>query len=165
MSKSIIIYFSRADENYAVGYIDKGNTEVIAEYIKDITGADIFKVERKEPYPKDYVTCIKVAQEELDHNDDPELVRVLDNIDEYDTIYVGSPIWWGTMPIPLTRQLERLNWDGKVVKPFTTHEGSGLGNVVNDLRSICKGALIEKGLAIRGCKVHQAYDEVKSWLR
>lgn len=164
MSKSIVVYFSRADENYSVGYIKKGNTEVIAEYIQEFTGADMFKVERKIPYAKDYNTCIKESQIEQRTNARPELVKELSSIDEYDTVYVGCPIYWGTLPNPMFTQLEKLNWQGKIVKPFTTHEGSGLGNVVTDLKKICKGAIVKDGLAIRGSSVTTAKDKVKEWL-
>ena len=92
--KSLIIYFSRADENYAVGNIKKGNTEVIAEYIKDITGADMFKVERKIPYSKDYTTCTEESAKEQRENARPELVNYLDDISSYDVIYIGGPIYW-----------------------------------------------------------------------
>ena len=162
--KSIVIYFSRADENYSVGYQEKGNTEVIAEYIKDFIGADLFKVERKNPYPKDYQTCIKEAKEEQLNNERPELIRELDSIDNYDVIYVGSPIYWGTMPQPMFTQLEKLNWDGKIVKPFTTHEGSGLANVVSDLKRICIGSDVKEGLAIYGHDVLNAKEEVEKWI-
>ena len=94
--KSLVIYFSRADENYSVGIIEKGNTEVIAEYIRDLIGADLFKVERKEPYAKDYDTCLLQSKEEKNTNARPELVRYLSSIDGYDTIYIGSPIFYNT---------------------------------------------------------------------
>ena len=162
--KSLVIYFSRADENYSVGYVTKGNTEYIAEYIAEFTGADLFKVERKVPYAKDYMTCIKEAQEEQRRNEKPELVRYLDSIDDYDIIYVGGPIYWGTLPQPMFTQLERLSWEGKVIKPFTTHEGSGLGGVVSDLRRVCKGADVRSGLAIAGHNAKNSKDSVKSWV-
>lgn len=100
--KSLIIYFSRADENYFGGemkYIEKGNTEIIAEYIRDITGADMFKVERKIPYSKDYMTCIEESKQENNTNAKPELVNYLDNIDEYEVIYIGGPVYWGILPM------------------------------------------------------------------
>ncbi len=162
--KSIVIYFSRADENYAVGYIDKGNTEVIAEYIKDLTGAELFKVERKKPYAKDYNSCIKEAQIEQERNERPELVKVLPSIDGYEVVYVGSPIYWGGLPQPMLTQLEKLNFKGKIVRPFTTHEGSGLGNIPNQLKSICKDAEVLGGLAIRGSSVHSAKNKVAEWV-
>ncbi len=165
MNKGIIIYFSRADENYSVGYITKGNTEVVAEYIRDITKADMFKVERKVPYAKDYNTCIKQAQDEQRRGERPELKQMLNSIEDYNVVFVGSPIYWGTMPNPLLTQLEKLNWQGKTVMPFTTHEGSGLGNVVADLKNICKGATVLNGLAITGSAVKGSKDKVQNWIK
>lgn len=163
--KSIVIYFSRADENYAVGYIDKGNTEVIAEYIKDITGADLFKVERNVPYARDYQTCIEEAKVEQRNNERPLLKEYLNDISEYDVIYIGSPIYWGTMPQPMFTQLERLNFEGKTVRVFTTHEGSGLANVLNDVKKICKGAnVLDDAIAIKGSLVRNSKDKVESWI-
>lgn len=162
--KSLIIYFSRADENYSVGYIEKGNTEVIAEYIQNITGSDIFKVERTIPYAKDYQTCIKEAKEEIDNDTRPEIINTLDNIDQYDVIYIGGPIYWGYLPQPMVTQLERLNWQGKTIRPFTTHEGSGLGSVLSQLDRLCLGANITDGLAIRGSEVYSSKDKVQKWL-
>ena len=90
--KAIVIYFSRADENYSVGYITKGNTEVIAEYIQEFTGADLFKVEPKNPYAKDYNICIEEAKIRQSTHNAPILNEILD-ISEYDTVYIGSPIY------------------------------------------------------------------------
>ena len=158
--ESKVIYFARAEENYGVGYIDKGNTEVIAEYIRDLTGAELFKVERKKPYAKDYNSCIKEAQIEQQRNERPELVKVLPSIEGYEVIYVGAPVYWGNLPQPMLTQLEKLNWKGKIVRPFTTHEGSGLGNIPNQLKSICKGAQVLSGIAIRGTSVRSSKNKV-----
>ena len=141
--KSLIIYFSRADENYSVGIIEKGNTEVIAEYIRDLTGADMFKVERLNDYSRDYNNAIEEAKVEQKENARPELKKYLSDIFEYEVIYIGSPIYWGTMPQPMFTQLERLNFEGKKIKVFTTHEGSGLGSVVSDVKRICRGAQVD----------------------
>ena len=163
--KSIIIYFSRADENYGVGYVEKGNTEVIAEYIHELTGADMFKVERKIPYAKDYNTCILEAREEQRNNARPELKEYLNDISEYEIVYIGSPIYWGTMPQPMFTQLERLDWNDKEVKVFTTHEGSGLANVVTDVKTICVGAnVLNDALAIKGSTVNNAKNMVEDWI-
>lgn len=163
--KSIVIYFSRADENYGVGVVDKGNTEIVAEYIKELVNADLFKVERKIPYAKDYQTCCDEAKEEQINNERPELTKYLDNIEEYDTVYIGSPIYWETMPQPMFTQLEKLNFNGKIVKPFTTHEGSGLGNVISDLQKICVGANIKDALAIKGTNAKDSKEIVEKWCR
>lgn len=162
--KSIIIYFSRADENYAVGYIDKGNTEVVAEYIKEFTGADMFKVERKIPYSKEYQACVREAEEEQENNERPELTHTLDNIDNYEVVYIGAPVYCGLLPQPMVTQLEKLNWSGKVVRPFTTHEGSGLGNIPKQLKNICNGAKVVDGLAVRGTDAKNAKGKVEEWI-
>ena len=162
--KSLVIYFSRADENYAVGSIDKGNTEVIAEYIGDITGADLFKVEPLKPCSKSYKECCNEAAEEKRQNARPELKEYLNDISNYEVIYIGSPIYWGTMPMCMFTQLEKLDFTGKKVMVFTTHEGSGLGNVVSDVKKICKGANVLESLAIKGSSVYEAKEKVEKWI-
>ncbi len=162
--KSLVIYFSRADENYAVGNIDKGNTEVIAEYIQELTGADLFKVEPLKPYSPSYKVCCDEALEEKRQNARPELKRYLEDISDYEVIYIGSPIYWGTMPMCMFTQLEKLDFTGKMVKVFTTHEGSGLGSVVTDVRKICKGANVLDSLAIQGSLVYRSKGKVEDWI-
>lgn len=163
--KSLVIYFSRADENYAVGNIEKGNTEVIAEYIIDITGADLFKVEPAKPYSKNYKECCDEALEEKRQNARPELKNYLEDISDYEVIYIGSPIYWGTMPMSMFTQLEKLDFTGKTIKVFTTHEGSGLGTVVSDVKKICKGANVLDSLAIQGSTVYGAKSKVENWIK
>lgn len=161
--KSIIIYFSRADENYSVGYINKGNTEVVAEYIKELTGADMFKVEPLIPYSEDYMTCIEEAKERTKtHN--AKIKESVPDISSYEIIYVGSPIYWGGMPEELVTALKNLNYEGKIIRPFVTHEGSGLSGVPRQLNEICKGAKILDGLAIVGSQVNDSKNKVKDWL-
>ena len=163
--KSIIIYFSRADENYFGGslkYINKGNTEVIAEYIKEITGADIFKVEPLNPYPKDYMECIEEAKTRTKNHDAPIKEQVPD-ISPYEVIYVGSPIYWGGMPEELFTALKGLDYTGKIIRPFTTHEGSGLSSVPSQLANICNGTVVS-GLAITGSMVNSAKSLVEEWI-
>ena len=165
--KAIVIYFSRADENYFGGkmrYIEKGNTEVIAEYISQICGADTFKVERKVDYAKDYMKCIKEAQDEQRRGDRPELKRHLESIADYDVVFIGAPVYWGTMPQPLFTQLEKLDFGGKIVMPFTTHEGSGLASVVRDVKKIAQNADVRQGLAIVGSSVNTAKPDVQRWI-
>lgn len=166
--KSLVIYFSRADENYFGGtmrYIDKGNTEVVAEYIRDILGADIFKVERKTPYAKEYMACIKEAKDEQSRGEKPELKNYLDDISGYDVIFIGGPVYWGTLPQPMFTELERLDFSGKTVMPFTTHEGSGLANVPSDIKKICVGANIKQGLAIVGSTVRDSKQKIEKWIK
>ena len=162
--KSLIIYFSRADENYSVGYIEKGNTEVIAEYIKDITGGDLFKVEPANPYAKDYDTCIEEAKSrQTDHN--APIKENIPDISDYEVIYIGAPVYWGTMPEEMFTALKKLNFTGKIIRVFTTHEGSGTGSIPNQVRNVCKGAdVLSDALAIRGSSVSNAKNRVEDWI-
>ena len=164
--KSLIIYFSRADENYFGGemrYVDKGNTEVIAEYIKDIVGADMFKVEPLNPYPKDYMECIEEAKVRTKEHNAPIKENVPD-ITSYEVIYVGSPIYWGGMPEELFTALKGLDYSGKIIRPFTTHEGSGLSGVPRQLKEICVGAEVLDGLAIIGSQAKNSKQKVEDWV-
>ena len=161
--KSLIIYFSRADENYSVGYIDKGNTEVIAEYIQKLTGADMFKVEPEIPYAKDYDTCINEAKEiQASHN--APIKEDIPDISSYEVIYIGSPVYWGDMPEELVTALKNVDLIGKVIRPFVTHEGSGLANIPSQIKEVCKGAEVMNGLAIRGSAVGSSKNKVEEWL-
>ncbi len=165
--KSIVIYFSRADENYFGGklkYIEKGNTEVIAEYIKDITGADLFKVERKIPYNKDYKICLEESRQEIKNDEKPEIADYLDNIKDYEVVYIGGPVYLGVLPSPMVTQLEKLDFSNKIVRPFTTHEGSGLGKVPYQVKKICKGATMTNGLSILGSSVYDSREKVEKWI-
>ena len=144
-------------------YVVKGNTEVIAEYIKDITGANMFKVEPLSPYPKDYMECIEEAKVRTREHNAPIKESVPD-ISEYEVIYVGSPIYWGGMPEELFTALKGLDYSGKIVRPFTTHEGSGLSGVPRQLKEICVGAEVLDGLAIIGSQVNKKKKKVEEWI-
>jgi flavodoxin len=162
----LVIYFSRTGENYFGGELktlEKGNTEVIAEYINEFTGADLFKVEPEIDYPSDYMECIDIAKKEQQDNARPELKESLTDISDYDRIFIGFPNWWGTLPMPMFSQLEQLDFTGKIVKPFVTHEGSGFGASQKDLKKLCSGAEIKKGLSIAGGKVYDVSEIVRHW--
>ena len=161
--KSIIIYFSRKDENYSVGYIEKGNTEVIAEYIKELTGADLFKVEPKIEYAKDYETAIEEAKERQ-QNHNAEILKPVPDLKEYEVIYIGSPVYWGDLPEELVTALKSVDMSGKIIRIFTTHEGSGLGNIPNQIKNICNGNIEKDALAIRGSSVGSARNRVEDWV-
>lgn len=164
---SIIIYFSRKDENYVNGMIKNlsiGNTEIVAGMIQKLTGADIFKVEPIQPYSKNYNECIAQAQADQNRNARPELKNYPESLEQYDTIYLGYPNYWGTMPMVLFTFLERFDFNGKTIKPFCTHEGSGLGHSVEDIKKLCPTAIVEKGLALHGGSVEKSEKEVDKWI-
>ena len=164
MENPLIIYFSRADENYGVGYVKKGNTEYLAEFIQEATGAKMFKVEPLVPYAKDYLTCIKQAKKEIDSNARPAVKKMLDSIEEYDTIFIGAPVYWSYLPQPMVTVLEKLDWNDKTVRPFVTHEGSGLAQIPAQLSKLCKGAKVDRGIAIIGRNAKNARDDIEKWL-
>lgn len=168
MSDKIIIYYSRADENYVNGRLktlDKGNTEIAAELIQQLTGADMFKVEQKNAYAEGYNECIEQARSDQKTNARPQLKGYPESLDKYSTIYLGFPNYWGTMPMAMFTFLEHFDLSGKVIKPFCTHEGSGLGNSANDICRICPNAKVEKGLAIRGSRADLSEKEIEKWIK
>lgn len=160
--RALIIYFSRADENYSVGYIEKGNTEIVAEFVQELTSADMFKVEPSVLYAADYKTCIEEAKQRIGNA--PIKVKPTD-ISAYDTIFIMSPIYWGTYAPEIETALTGLDFSGKTVRVISTHEGSGLGSMVSDVKKICKEANVDsKGLAIVGSKAKASKNTVAEWL-
>ena len=169
-SKKLVVFFSHAGENYNVGYIEKGNTHIIADMIADATGAEIFEIVPEKGYPKDdYNECIEVAKKELQSDARPAVKGDI-NIEDYDVVFIGYPNWWGNPPMCVYTFIEKHDWNGKTVIPFITHEGSGMGGTDRKIAAACDGAntLVGKGLAIQG-KVAQgnqasAQKSVDSWL-
>lgn len=167
MGKTLIAFYSRADENYVNGQIKTlqiGNTELVAGMIQKLTGGELFKIEQKQPYAKEYNECIEQARADQNQNARPALKSYPESIDEYDVIYLGYPNYWSTMPMAVFTFLEHFNFDGKIIKPFCTHEGSGMGNSVRDIQKLCPNATVEKGLAICGGAVDRAQPELEKWV-
>lgn len=168
MAKNLILYYSRAGENYCNGSVvnlEKGNTEIVAEYIQKAIGGDLFRIETVEEYPADYHACTAVAKEELRAGARPLLRRCLDSLEGYDTIFVCGPCWWGTYPMAIFTQLEQLDFTGKKVLALMTHEGSGLGKAERDLKNTCKGASFGKALAVHGAEAAQSQAQVAAWAK
>ncbi len=164
----LIVFYSRAGENYFSGTfhnVSVGNTEKIANMVGRITGADLFKIEQVTPYSSDYNTCIDEAKADKRVNARPELVSLPDNMEQYDEVYLGFPNYWGTMPMAVFTFLDSVNWVGKIIHPFVTHEGSGFGNAENDIKKVCTGATVMKGLSIHGESVDGAKSYVEKWIR
>jgi len=167
MSDKLIVYYSRADENYVSGVLKMlpvGNTEIAAGYIKELTGADMFKIEQKEPYSAGYNECIAQAQEDQKKDARPELVNMPDSIEKYSEIYLCYPNYWGTVPMAVFTFLDNFSFEGKTVKPLCTHEGSGMGRSEGDIKAHCKGAKVEKGLAIQGSSVGTSKSQIEKWI-
>ncbi len=168
MAKNLIIYYSRKGENYwngGIKNIAKGNTETVAEFIQKAVGGDLFQIETVKEYAVDYYACIDEAKKELREQARPELKKYLDSIDGYDNIFVCGPCWWGTFPMAVFTQLEKLDFAGKKVMAVMTHEGSGLGSCERDLKKICVGASFGKGLAVHGADAARSESTVAAWAK
>jgi len=167
-TKSLIAYYSRAGENYVGGNIVNlpvGNTEVAANMIRKLAGGDMFRIDTVRGYPGDYYQTTEVAKQELRLNARPELSGHVDNMSDYKVLYLGYPNWWGTMPMAVYSFLEEHDFSGKVILPFCTHEGSGMGHSENDIRNLCPTATVLKGLSIIGGSVQRAENDIGAWLR
>jgi len=168
MAKTLVIYYSRKGQNYVNGglkNLEKGNTEIVAEYIAQAVDADLFQVETVKDYSPDYMTCIEEAKEELRKNERPALKAMLDSVADYDKIVVAGPCWWGTYPCAIFTQLEALDFVGKTVYPVMTHEGSGLAGSAQALKKYCKGAVVGTGLAVHGAEVSASQKTVEAWAK
>lgn len=167
--KILIAFFSRADENYNVGTVEVGNTEIMAGFMKDYLGnnADTFKIDPVNAYPADYRECTEVATQEKNSNARPEFKGNID-ISDYDIIFIGYPIWWGDVPMIINTFLEKYDFSGKTVIPFCTHEGSGNAGTFTSIRSKMSSSTVNtNGLAIRGkdARKESSRSTVENWLK
>ena len=144
-------------------YVKLGNTEIVVGLMKELIEADTFKIEMKDPYSPVYMTCIDEAKKDKQNNARPELTNYIESIDDYDTIVLGYPNYWGTIPMAVATFLERYDFTGKTILPLCTNEGSGMGSSENDIKKSAKGATVKSGLAITGSKAADSGDVVKKW--
>ena len=167
MARTLIAYFSRADENYfggAMRYVKVGNTEIVCDLMKQLIDADSFKIEMKNPYSPVYMTCIEEAKKDLRSNARPELRSLPESIDGYDAVVLAYPNYWGTMPMAVFTFLEAFDFSGKTILPLCTNEGSGMGSSEGDIRRACPGAQVKKGLSITGSQAANSAGSVRKWL-
>ena len=167
-SNMLVAYFSLAGEQYGVGVIEEGNTSIIAHMIAEQTGADLFEIEAVTPYPTSHSELLDVSRQEMTDNARPEIAGTVDNMDDYDTIFIGYPNWWGDMPMIVYNFLESYDLSGKTIVPFCTHGGSGLSNTESTIADITGGTM-KDGFAIPGTTAQNDRDTAKSevieWLK
>ncbi|MDY2792700.1 MAG: flavodoxin [Eubacteriales bacterium] len=144
--------------------VAQGSTEKVAKTLSELTGGTLLKIEQARPYSEDYQTCIAQAKRDLQANARPEAPNLPDSLDGYDEIYLGYPNYWGTMPMAVYTFLEKYDLSGKTIRPFCTHEGSGLSGTVERIRKICRGANVMDGLALNGTAVQNRPKQVKRQL-
>ena len=149
----LIVYFSQT-----------GNTETVANIIHDNVGGDIVKLETTEAYPSDYDELVDYAQQEQQEDARPELSTVIENIEQYDTIFLGYPNWWGDMPMAIYTFLDTYDLSGKTIAPFITHGGSGLSGTPENIQEEELNASVTEGLAIDGDEASDSSEDVVEWL-
>ena len=166
--KILVAYFSRVGNEYGVGNITKGNTAIVAEMIAQKTGADLFEIKTVKNYPADYDECTKIASREKSEKARPALSTSVD-LAQYDTIFIGAPIWWGDLPMAVYTFLESYNFSGKTIIPFVTHGGSGLSGVDRKISATCSNSKVLSGFAISGSVAQnnraKTNTEVGNWLK
>ena len=162
--KSLVVFFSRRGENYAVGNIKEGNAEHIAKVIQKITNSDIYEIEPVREYSKDYKRCTEEAKDELRNQSRPDFKNPILTVNEYETIYLCYPNWWGTYPRVVATFLEKYDFSGKTIKPMCTHEGSGMGSSERELKQTLPNAIIKSGLAIKGTNSHLSDSQIEKWI-
>ncbi len=153
-AKSLVTYYSRS-----------GNTRAVAEIIKNATDADIFEIQTSDPnhYPAEYSAAVTAAEAEKNSGKYPAIAATPYMV-QYDTVFVGTPCWWGTMAGPVHSFLTTVDLSGKTVVPFNTHEGSGAGTVHTDVEQLTPNSTHKVGIAIRGSMARDATADVNKWL-
>lgn len=152
-SRSLIVYFSHS-----------GNMRELARQIQQRTGADVLELRTVTPYTTVYNDLTQQVKRELENGYRPALQPINVKLENYDTIFLGSPIWWGTVATPISSFLATNNLSGKVIKPFVTHGGSGLARSIEAIKSLCPQADVRQGLAIHSRNVNSSQNELAAWI-
>jgi flavodoxin len=167
-SKVLIVYFSRTGENYNVGNVEVGNTAIMASYMKEYLNADSFEIVPVNKYPDSYDECLSVATKEKNEDARPAIESKLDDISKYDTVFIGYPIWWGSIPQIVYTFMEEYDLSGKTIIPFNTHEGSGDAGTYNTIKNkLTKSNVNTNGLALQGkvARTDEGKEKTINWLK
>ena len=159
--KALVVYFSRTGEQHAVGEIEKGNTAIVADMIAEETGADQFEIVPEEDYPYTYDELTDIAKREQNENARPAFAGELPDLENYDTVFIGAPVWWGDWPMIMYTFFDKADLSGKKLIPFSTHEGRGLAGFDQSLAEAFPDAQVLEGLAVQGSDAQNAQDQVK----
>ena len=164
--KVLVIFFSRAGFNYNVGNVTKGNTEVMVDYIKKVTNFDSHKIIPLIDYPIDYQETLNRTNREKSTQALPDILNNLTDISDYDTILLGYPIWLADLPRIVVTQLKLLDFEGKTIYPFNTHEGSGVGNSIEQIKKYASKAIVKEGFSLKGTEARKddSHESIRKWL-
>lgn len=177
--KTLVVYFSmpettnpnhmnqeEANSTVVINGEVLGNTQYVAYLLQKNTGADIFRIEPKTPYPTNHKTLVDLAKAEQNKKARPELAATIQNLGQYDVIFLGYPNWWGDMPMILYSFLESYNLSGKTIIPFSTHGGSGFSNTINTITTLQPNAsVVKSGFTVSRDTVQNCADDVAAWVK
>ncbi len=166
--KILIVYFSRAGENWNVGYVERGNTAIMGDYIQEFTKGDVFEILPQTPYPDDYETMLDVCRQEVDNDVRPAIKTELENLDEYSIVFIGSPIWYARPPMIMRTFYESYpGLANKTIIPFGTHGGSGISSCTNLIKEYFPNTTLLESYGIAGDQIRneQSRTNVQSWLQ
>lgn len=152
--KVLIAYFSWS-----------GNTREIAKQIQEKTGADIFEIAPVTPYSSDYSRCLDQAQKDRERQARPKLKNHVANIKQYDTILLGYPNWWATIPMPVASFLEEYDMSGKAIVPFCSHGGGRFGQSLSAIAKLCPKSKVLDGLSVNYAGGAGLPNEISAWLK
>lgn len=169
MAKILTVYFSMKGQTIGPGMqivnLEKGNTAAAAEFIQQAIGGDLFEIEADRNYSEDHMILIDEAKRELTAGTRVPVKQYPNDLEQYDTIFLGYPNWWNTMPMVLFTFLEHYDWTGKRIIPFCTNEGSGVGDSIRDIKRICKGADVDHGISFTGSRVRDSKKQIIEWAK
>lgn len=175
--KSLVVYFSMPEttdpdkmtthEDNSTVVIDNkvlGNTQYMAYVIQETTGADIFRIEPAKPYPTNHATLVDLAAEEKDAKARPAIAAQIENFAQYDTVFIGYPIWWKDLPMILYTFFEEYDFSGKTIVPFSTHGGSGFAGTPKTIQQLEPKAKMLDGLTISRDLIQNAAQQIVDWV-
>ena len=167
MGRELIAYYSRRGQNLVGGALQNlavGNTELAAGMLRVLTQADLFRIEPVRDYSPDFCRCIDEARQDLLRGARLELKAWPERWEEYDTVYLGYPNHWNTLPVAVLSFVEGLDWAGKTIRPFCVHDGDGCGRSEAELRRLCPTAHVVEGLPLYGGYIRHSLAAIEDWL-
>lgn len=169
MANILIAYFSMKGQTIGPGMRivnqNKGNTQVVAEYIQKAVGGELFEIVPDKAYNTDHMALIEEAKQELNAGIRVPVRGYPEDMRRYDIVFIGFPNWWNSLPMPVVTFLENIDLSGKKVIPFITSEGSGWGSTLSEIKGIVKNADFGEGLSLQGSKAGASEKKVGEWAR
>lgn len=165
VSGSAVSNNASGDGNFLIAYFSwGGNTQGVAEEIQSQTGADLFEITMVNPYSDDYNTVLDEAQRDQNEQARPELASHVENMEQYDTIILGYPNWWASIPMPVASFLEEYDFSGKTILPFCSHGGGRFGQCLTAISKLVPDAAMGEALSIHYSGGSSMPDDVSEWL-